>query len=529
MLPTPWLAGWTICEARTWALVFLGLFLAIHWQEVSSPTWNVDDWTLIGEPIGQSSQSRPGWDLIYPLLFQNSFSPFFGWLLAAGSLYAMAAATAVFCPLITPAWACLLALVVSLHSYTLDLFNFSFAIGLYLLPAALSIWGGVLMGYGPPLPLLGRRWLDWLLGVLMLMVAMGIYQPTGYLGIGLLGWQALVWALDQRRFSRAAAPRLIAGVGVGGLLYYIWALIMLRGEEVNSRTGFSDLPRFLEKLSALGVYKEIYNTKVSLASTAPQFILSITFLLLLLVLSGWVLRQQRSRQERRQRLAWLWFAALFLTLLPLFLFYLLSSGFPSRSFCLGNLGIGSFSVIALATLQSSWRGRGLSRLLVALLIVFYLIPQAAFASRVWELSQLLERRDIALAQAIAADVRAEARSTGVAADVFEVFGTTERNQPFPHWSSVGESAFRQSWSIEAIFRQLLRQPVRHIAYRHEGNEQEVRASLPACRAYPELGSIVRHGDRWLVCLEANAPSAQTRSDLIQPAAAPPQDAGPRQP
>ncbi len=504
----PWMAGWTICKARTWALVFLGLFLATHWQEVTSPTWNVDDWALIGERIDQSQQSRPGWDLIYPLLFQNSFSPFFGWLLAAGSLYAVAAATAVFCPLITPAWACLLALVLSLHSYTLDLFNFSFAIGTYLLPAALSIWGGVLMAYGPPTPLLARRWLDWLLGVLMLMVAMGIYQPTGYLAIALLGWQALAWALDQRHFASSSVLRLIAGVGVGGGFYYLWALIMMRGQEPNSRTGFSDLPRFLEKLTALGVYKEIYNTKVSLASTAPQFILGILFLLLLLVLSGWVLRQSKSRVVRRRRLAWLWFAALFLSLLPLFLFYLLSSGFPSRAFCLGNLGIGSFSVIALATLQSSWRGRGWSRLLVALLIVFYLIPQAAFASRVWELTQLLERRDMALAQAIAADMRAEARRTGLTADVFELFGTTERNQPFPHWSSVGESAFRQSWSIEAIFRQLLRQPVTHIAYRSQGNEQEVRASLPACRAYPELGSIVRHGERWLVCLEANPREAE---------------------
>ena len=165
-------------------------------------------------------------------------------------------------------------------------------------------------------------------------------------------------------------------------------------------------------------------------------------------------------------------------------------------------------MIALATLQSSWRGLGWSRLVVGLLIVFYLIPQAAFAARIWELTQLLERRDQAMAQAIASDVRAEARRTGLAADTFELFGTTERNEPFAHWSSVGESAFRQSWSIEAIFRQLLRQPVTHIAYRSEGNEQQVRASLPPCRAYPEPGSIVRHGDRWLVCLEANGLSGE---------------------
>jgi hypothetical protein len=491
-----------------YGLIFLALFLAIHWQEVTSPTFNVDDWALIGDPIGQAFQSRPAWDLIYTLLFQNSFSPFFGWLLAAASLYGIAAATALFCPLITPAWICLLALIVSLHSYILDLFNFSFAIGIYLLPAALSIWGGVLMAYGPPKPLLGRRWLDWGLGVLMVIVAMGIYQPTGYLGIGLLGWQALAAALDQRHFGRGAPIRLVAGIGIGGVLYYLWALIMMRGQVANSRTGFADLPRFFEKLTDLRVYREIYNTKVSLASPAPQLILSITFLLLLLVLSAWVLRQQQDRSARRQRLALLWFSALFLTLLPLLLFYLLSAGFPSRAFCLGNLGIGSFSVIALATLQSSRRGQRGSRLIVALLIGLYLIPQAAFASKVWGLVHLLERRDMALAQAIVADVRSEARRTGAAAEPFELFGTTERNEPFPHWSSVGESAFRQSWSIRAIFHQLLGVPVSHIAYRSEGNEQEVRNSLPPCRAYPEPGSIVRHGDQWLVCLEANAPAAK---------------------
>lgn len=504
-----WLSGWTISAARNWALAFLGVFLAIHWQEVTSATFDVDDWALIGDRIDQSQQFRPAWDLIYPWLFQNSFSPFFGWLLAAGSLYAVAAATAVFFPLMTPAWVCLLALVVSLHTYMLDLFNFSFAIGLYLLPAALSIWGGVLMAYGPPAPLLGRRWLDWLLGVLMVMVAMGIYQPTGFFGIGLLGWQALAIALDQRHFGRRAPLRLVAGIGVGGVLYYIWAQIMMHGQAPNSRTGFSDLPRFLEKLTDFGVYKEIYNTKVSLASTAPQFIFSITFLLLLLLLSAWLIRALRTGAERRQRLGWLWLSALYLTLLPLLLFFLLSSGFPSRAFCLGNLGIGSFSVTALATLHhAQGRRRRLAPLIVTLLIVFYVIPQAAFASKVWDAIQLLERRDMALAQTIVADVRSEARRAGVAAEPFELFGTTERNEPFPHWSSVGESAFRQSWSIRAIFHQLLRVPVSHIAYRSEGNEQEIRASLPPCKAYPQPGSIVRHGDQWLVCLEANQPVAQ---------------------
>lgn len=503
-----WLAGWSLHGARPWALTFLFIFLAIHWQEVSSPTFNVDDWALIGDRIEQAQQSRPAWDLIYSWLFQNSYSPFFGWLLAAGSLYAVAAATAVFCPWITPAWACLLALLVSLHGYTLDLFNFSFAIGLYLLPAALSVWGGVLMAYGPPTPLLGRRWLDWVLGVLMVMGAMGIYQPTGYLGIGLLGWQALAFALDQRHFGRWASLRLVAGVGLGGGLYYLWAVAAMRGLPANARTGFSDPHRFLEKLTDLDVYREIYNTKVSLASTAPQFLFSLVFLLLLLALSVRVLRQGSGSPPSwaRRRLGWLWMSALILVLLPLLLFFLLSSGFPSRAFCLGNLGIGSFTVIALATLQRSAGRRRWSQLVVALLIGLYVIPQAAFASRVWDWIHVLERRDMALAQAIVADVRAVADRTGSAAEPFALFGTTERNQPFPHWSSVGESAFRQSWSIEAIFRQLLGVPVQHIAYRSEGNEAEIRASLPPCTTYPERGSIVRHDGRWLVCLEANAPA-----------------------
>ena len=37
-----------------WGLVFLAISLAVHWQEVSSPTLNVDDWALIGSPIRQA-------------------------------------------------------------------------------------------------------------------------------------------------------------------------------------------------------------------------------------------------------------------------------------------------------------------------------------------------------------------------------------------------------------------------------------------------------------------------------------------
>ena len=68
---------------------------------------------------------------------------------------------------------------------------------------------------------------------------------------------------------------------------------------------------------------------------------------------------------------------------------------------------------------------------------------------------------------------------------------------------MGESAFRQSWSIQWIFRQLLGIEVEHLAYRSEGNEAEVRGSLPRCRAWPERGSIVPYRGQWLVCLESN--------------------------
>lgn len=120
--------------------MFVLIFLAIHWQEVSSPTLNIDDWALLGQPIRQANQSRPSWDVFYSLVFQDSFSPFLGWLLAGASLFAIAACLPLFQPLLSPAWMLLAALLISLHAYRLDLFNFSFAIGLYLLPAALSVW-----------------------------------------------------------------------------------------------------------------------------------------------------------------------------------------------------------------------------------------------------------------------------------------------------------------------------------------------------------------------------------------------------
>ncbi|MCP9772345.1 glucosyltransferase domain-containing protein [Synechococcus sp. Tobar12-5m-g] len=455
----------------------------------------MDDWALLGQPIHQASQSRPGWDIVYTLLFQNSFSPFFGWLIAGLSIYGLAAVTTVFSPLITPAWVCLLALLIAAHAYLLDLFNFSFAIGLYLLPATLSVWGAVLMGYATH-----RHRLSWLAGVLLVALAMGIYQPTGYLGIGVLGLEALARALDLRPFPARAWLRVAVGVLTGSLLYYLISLLAMATEVENERTGFATLTIFWEKLTSIKVYREIYNTNVSLMSTAPQFIFSMIFLILLLIATVWITRRVSRRRERIRRLGLLWFAAGFLTLLPMFLYFVLRVGFPSRSFCLGNFGIASFNVMVLASVQPV--RPFLSRALVGLLIVAYLVPQAAFASKVWDLAQLLERRDMALAQSIRTDVTIEARRTGLPAEPFRLFGTTERNELFPHWSSVGQSAFRTEWSIPAIFKQLFGVEVRHIAYRRS-TEANVRRGLPACAAYPQPGSIVPYRRELLVCLEAN--------------------------
>lgn len=506
-----------------WGLVFTAIFLAIHWQEVTSTTLNVDDWGLIGDPILQASQSRPGWDLVYGFLFQNSYSPFFGWLIAAASMYALAAVTTVFCPFVTPPWLCLMALLIGSHTYLLDLFNFSFAIGLYLLPAPLSAWGGVLMAYNPGPPLLKRRWADGILGVLLFSLAMGIYQPTGYVGIALPGLHALARALGGRRFPARAVLQLLAGVFAGGCLYYAWALWAMQGTVANVRTGFADLPRFLEKISELKVYQEIYATSVPLLPAAPQRLLPLVFFVTLSLATVWIVRATPRGSERRLRLGLLWLAAGFLILVPLLLYFLLEAGFPSRAFCLGNLGIAAFTVTVLARLHAvgeSGAGRGilrarsLSRLLVGLLIAGYLIPQAAFAAKVWDLTQLLERRDIAFSTSILADVRSTAAREGAAAEPLFLFGTTERNEPFPHWSSVGESAFRREWSIRDIFRQLHGVKVEQIAYR-EPNEAEVRRTLPQCTAYPDPGSIVPHRGGWLVCLEANP------RDFRRTSAAPP--------
>lgn len=496
--------------------LFLLIFLAIHWQEVSSPSLNIDDWALLGNTIRQADQSRPSWDVMYGLLFQDSFSPFLGWLLAGASLFAMAACLGLFQPLLSPTWILLAALLFSLHAYLLDLFNFSFAIGLYLLPAALSVWGGVLIAYNPAPPLLGQRWRDGVLGVVMVVFAMGIYQPTGVVGLTLVGWDALARALGTARPAPRSWLRLLAGLLGGSLIYAAVARIAMGGHSPNARTGFASLPRLIEKLFDHDVYREIYATHVSLLWRPAPIILSASFLLLLLVLSIRLMRRCAPGVQRLRRLGMLWFAAGWLTLSPLFLFYVLQAGFPRRSFALGSFGIAGFIVIALCTLQSESsprsRGRRFVRAMVALLILFYVIPQAVYAGKIWERTHLLQMRDMAMAQAIAADVRSHSiQRPDLPGERFQLFGTTERNQSFHHWSSVGESAFRQSWSITAIFRQLLGLEVTHIAYRSEGNENEVRSTLPACRAWPAGDSIVAYRGLWLVCLEDNPAAAASRS------------------
>jgi hypothetical protein len=507
-----------------WGGLFLATFLAIHWQEVSSPTFNVDDWALITDPILQAQQSRPGWDLIYGLLFQHSFSPFFNWLIAAASLYILALLPCFFFDWLTLPWCYLSAVLISSHAYLLDLFNFSFAIGLYLLPAALSVLAALLMGYGPR-PLLWNPWLDGLAGVALVMVAMAIYQPTGYVGMGLIALDLLARALDRRRFRPLAWLRVASGSLMGCLLYYGWSRAAMVGTVANARTGFASFSEMVAKILDGNIYREIYNTHVPLLSTAHQFLFGCVFLLLLLIASIQLLWPSQTMPQavlqalpqpvpqRWRRLAQLWLAAALLTLLPLLLFYVLRAGFPSRAFCLTNLGIAWFMVVLLARWQGSGSSRSqgsispshrfLSRFLVAVLIVAYIVPQAAFASKVWDRQQLLERRDMAMAQSIASDVRSTARLRTKGSENFRVFGTTERNESFPHWSSVGESVFRQSWSIEAIFHQLLGLKVEHIAYRQQGNEAQIRALVPACQAYPDPAAIVWYKGQWLVCLEAN--------------------------
>ncbi len=486
-----------------WSLLFLGIFLATHWQEVSSPTLNVDDWALVLEPIHQASLSRPGWDLVYGGLFQGSFSPFLGWLLAGFSLYACALAATVPLPVLTPPWVCLLALITAAHTYLLDLFNFSFCIGLYLLPAALSLWGAVLMGYwgGPWRPL------AWWGGTALFCLAMAIYQPTGFLGVGVLGLQALALAFGIRPFPARAGLRVIGGVLAGGLAYYLWALVAMAGQAANERTGFVTLAKLLRKLRQGSVFREVYNTDVPLVSPTPQLLLSVCFLAVLVVATLWLLQRLRGR-ERVRRLGLLWLAAGSLTLLPFGLFLLLKSGFPSRAFALGNYGIGAFLVTVLALLQREpGSARRLSQAVVALLAVAVLLPQGAAFSKVWDRQSLLAQRDLALAQQILADVHAVARDTGLPAQRFAVLGTTGRTELFPRWSSVGQSALGKSWAIRGLFANLLGAEVEPLASTLRGedgaNQGAARAALPSCPAYPEAGSIVPWGDRLLVCLETN--------------------------
>lgn len=498
-----------------WAVWFLVIFLGIHWQEVTTPTLNVDDWGAIGTPIRQLDQSRPSWDLVYGLLFQDSFSPFLGWCIAAASIFGISACLPLFQARLVEGWILFAALLIASHSYLLDLFNFSFVIGIYLLAGLLSVWGGVLIAYNPAPPLLGRRWKDAVLGVAMIVFAMGIYQPTGVLALSLIGFDSAARALGTANYSPRSGLRLIVGVLAASLLYFSIAKLGMVGHHANERTGFASPARFLHKLTDPDVYREIYATDVSLLWRPAQILLSSTFLLMLLILTVWLWRQHRLASERQRQIGLLWFSAGWLTLSPLFLFYFLQAGFPSRSFCLGNVGIVGFLLIGMATLGSDpklWHGcRSFIRAMVALLVVAYIFPQAIFAGKVWERTQMLERRDIAMALSIAADVRTLSfMNPQIDGESFRVFGTTKRNQSFKQWSSVGESAFHQSWSVRDIFRQLLGLEVEHISFKRNRTEAGVRRSIPACSAWPANGSIVPYRGRWLVCLEVN-PAEQAAS------------------
>ncbi len=502
-----------------WGLLFLVVFLSIHWQEVTSPTYDVDDWVLVGQPIEQAYESRPAWDVIYGLLFQNAFSPFFGWLIAAASLFSIAACLPLFLPTLAPAWIFLAALLISLHTFLLDLFNFGFAIGLYLLPAALSLWGGVLIAYNPCPPLLGLRRFDAVAGVAMVAFGFGIYQPTAMVAVVLIAFDALGRSLGTIRPAPGSLLRLMAGLVLGLLIYAVTARLAIIGHVPDYRTGFASFSFFLVKLKSIGAYREVYATQVALLWRPAQILLSSFFLSMVLWLSVHLRRTLPESQERRHRLGLLWLSAGWCTVSPFLLYNVLQVGFPGRAFCLGNVGIVGFSVMALAWLAGQpgsrpARTRLITRILVSLLIVGYVIPQAAYASRIWELNQLLERRDMAMAQAIAADVRSLARANPqLPPQPFRLFGTSERNQFFPHWSSVGESAFRASWSIPAIFHQLLGIQVEHLRSGSEGTPPSVdRRQLPTCDAWPAADAIVPYQGRWLVCLEPNPPSPPRAAD-----------------
>jgi len=502
-----------------WGLLFLLVFLSIHWQEVTSPTYDVDDWVLIGKPIKQAYESRPAWDVIYGLLFQNAFSPFFGWLIAAASLFSIAACLPLFLPSLAPAWIFLAALLISLHTYLLDLFNFGFAIGLYLLPAALSLWGGVLMAYNPCPPLLGHRRYDAVVGVAMVAFSIGIYQPTAMLAVLLLAFDALGRSLGTIRPARGSWLRLVGGLLLGLLVYGVTARLAIIGHVPDYRTGLASFSFFLVKLKSIGAYRDVYATNVALLWRPAQILLTSVFLLMLLWLSIHLWRTVPEAEGRRHRLGLLWVSAGWCIVSPFLLYNVLQAGFPGRAFSLGNVGIVGFSVIALAWLAAQSgsrpaRPRIFTQALVSLLIVGYVIPQAAYASRIWELAQLLERRDTAMAEAIAADVRSLSRSNPqLPPQPFRLFGTSERNQSFPHWSSVGESAFRASWSIQAIFQQLLGLEVEHLRSGSEGTPPSVdRSKLPACGAWPAADAVVPYQGRWLVCLESN-PATSSPTDL----------------
>ncbi len=512
-------AGHRLADFSRWGVLFLAIFLAFHWQEVATPTFNLDDWAVFDTPIWQVHLNRPGWDVMYALLFQYGFSPFIGWLIGGCSIFLLACSTVFFAPRLTPPWVFLLALLIAAHPYVLDLFNFSFAIGLYLLPAPISVAAAVLMGHV-------SRWRlpAWIAGILLFTGAMSLYQPMGYYGVAVLGLQGLAEALGLRRFARLAWLRVLLGSLIGGILYYLLSshlatyIASQNGLEDSSRKGLATLPLAFSKLTAGSIYQEVYHVNLPLIPPV-QLIPAVIFLLMVLIGSAWIVRQEPGLFPLARRLGLLWLSAGLLTLLPFLLFYVLRTNVPPRSLALANFGISSFLVIVLATISRGWGQWPQSRhrigtlflySLVFCLAIGYILPQGMFASRIWGITQVLERRDMAFAQLIASEARLKAGSQGLPTSSFGIYGLTDQLELFPHWvgkptpftttwGSVGQSSFSAPWGIEGLFATLMNIQIETIA-------PEDGARIPPCTAYPKSGSMVVADGKLIVCLQPNVGS-----------------------
>jgi len=503
-----------IQQHRNWFLLFLGCFLAVHWQEVTSPTFNVDDWALIDSAIPQASMGRPGWDLVYRLVFQGSFSPFLGWLLAAISIYGCGAVMGFFVTSLTPSWVFVLSLITALHPYQVDLFNFSFAIGLYLLPALISLLGVWMMGiaYAPGNPrsaLIGL----WVAGVALFGFAISIYQPTGVYGVSLLGVVLVSRALSLKKRPFFNLRSACTGIGVSGFSYLLVVHFLLASvpAETRMQKGLASLPTFFEKLHDPSLLRALYGLYLQpLPSEPPASQLMLTLLLgIIPVLAAYSLLVGHHFKKSIALLA----GSACLIMLPVALFYVLEVDYPQRAMAMGNFGIGLLAVIVLSSWcagnellgmpRSSLARRRIAIAIISLWGSVYLFPQAVYASKLWDAVQVIERRDQALAASIIADVHRIAPRNRMPSNNFVVYGFT---QPHPlEWSSVARSAFRAEWSIPAIFKQLYGVSVTSIKGIRTGRGESLanQPDLPACRPYPEPGSIQVWKGQLLVCLESN--------------------------